>query len=138
MGYKLRSSVLDEIEYLANGNLTITFVGGAQYIYYNVSADVMMEFMAAENHGKYYVENIRNSYRYIKVNRLPPNVFNMLDAKYNKHRGKSVWDVLVAARPKVLFDVRAQLAAERASPNYVKTQRQLDNERIAQQYRRKK
>jgi hypothetical protein len=138
MGHKLNSSVLDELEYLANGNLIINYTNGSQYIYYSVPADVVMEFMAVDNPSRFYAERIRNVYRWILVAKLPPNVHDMFDHKYDKHRGKSSYAIVLASRPKKIWDVRAQLAAERAAPGYVKTQRQRDNERIAQHYRLKK
>jgi hypothetical protein len=58
------SSVLVSVGYDSDGLvLEMEIVGGAVYQYFDVPEPVFLELMSATSHGKYYNQNIRNSYR---------------------------------------------------------------------------
>jgi len=48
--------------------LEIEFTNGAAYQYFGVPAEVYRELMAAESHGRYFHQHVRNkSYRYQRL-----------------------------------------------------------------------
>jgi hypothetical protein len=52
----------------ATETLEVEFTSGTVYQYSNVPAEVYEELMAAESHGAYFAQNIRNGgYRYRRV-----------------------------------------------------------------------
>jgi KTSC domain-containing protein len=50
-----------------SSTLEIEFVSGAIYQYYGVPHTVYEELMGAESHGRYFVGNIRNDFRYMRL-----------------------------------------------------------------------
>lgn len=59
----VRSSNLGSVGYDANQRtLEIEFKSGGLYEYYDVPIEVHDELMNAESHGKYFNENIKESY----------------------------------------------------------------------------
>lgn len=47
--------------------LTVEFLSGTVYQYFDVSSQVYQELMAAGSVGTYFSQNIRNNYRYTKL-----------------------------------------------------------------------
>lgn len=47
--------------------LTVEFLSGTLYQYFDVSSQVYQELMAAGSVGTYFSQNIRNNYRYTKL-----------------------------------------------------------------------
>jgi len=66
----VRSSALRSVGYDREQRvLEIEFTGGAVYRYFDVPAEVHRGLMAAESHGRYFNEHVRNkSYRYERTN----------------------------------------------------------------------
>ena len=61
-------SNLASFEYDSNSKiLEIEFNSGGVYQYFNVSDSEYKNLMNADSHGKYFVANIRNDYRFLKV-----------------------------------------------------------------------
>jgi hypothetical protein len=50
-----------------SSTLEIEFASGGVYRYYGVPPSVHEALMAAGSHGRYFVGNIRNNYRYAKL-----------------------------------------------------------------------
>jgi hypothetical protein len=59
------TSVIDYDE-LSRG-LVVTFTSGGRYRYENVPPSVYKDFIAAESHGRYFHEFIRDRYRYHRL-----------------------------------------------------------------------
>jgi len=53
----------------ARALLEVEFHSGVIYRYGGVPARVYQEFLAAESHGRYFNENIRNRYLTVKIGR---------------------------------------------------------------------
>lgn len=65
---KLVSSNLEGCEFFPeSGVLTLEFKSGATYNYRNVPANVYHGLMAAESHGIFFHENIRDKFKYLRV-----------------------------------------------------------------------
>ena len=66
----VRSSALRSVGYDPKQRvLEIEFIQGAVYRYFDVSAEVYRGLMAAESHGRYFNQHVRNkSYRYKRMN----------------------------------------------------------------------
>lgn len=62
----VQSSVLVSVGY-EDGVLEVEFVGGAVYRYADVPVAVYEGLMAAESHGTFFNEHVRNAYRYARV-----------------------------------------------------------------------
>jgi hypothetical protein len=60
------SSNISSIGY-ANDTLYIRFNSGALYAYYNVPYSIYVSLMNASSHGKFFAENIKNTYRYNRI-----------------------------------------------------------------------
>jgi len=59
------SSQFKKVKYDSeNKILTITFKNDKRYEYYDMSADKFKEFMSAESLGKYFIKEIKNTYKY--------------------------------------------------------------------------
>ena len=57
------SSYLMEAQYDANSNqLTVTMKGGGQYVYSQVTADVMQDFQEARSKSEFYAHEIREKF----------------------------------------------------------------------------
>lgn len=64
----VESSNLASVGYDADNKiLEIEFNHGGVYQYFDVPQDVYDELMSADSHGKYFVHNIKNNYRYQKI-----------------------------------------------------------------------
>ena len=50
-----------------NEILTVEFIRGEQYEYYDVPEYIYRELMSASSHGSYFNMNIRNAFSYNKV-----------------------------------------------------------------------
>ena len=66
----VRSSALRSVGYDPGQRvLEVEFTGGEVYRYFDVPAKVHRELMAAESHGRYFQQHVRNKgYRFQKVN----------------------------------------------------------------------
>lgn len=65
---KLCSSNLESCEFDSEtGVLVIDFVAGSTYKYKNVPANIYHGLLAAESHGKFFHENIRDKFPYHRV-----------------------------------------------------------------------
>ena len=63
------SSNLASVGYNAKKKiLEVEFNHGGVYQYFNVSKKVYNELMDADSHGRYFVNNIRDCYDYLKAN----------------------------------------------------------------------
>lgn len=61
------STAISDIAYnSALGRLTITFNTGRRYDYFNVSAQRYQAFCNAESKGRYFNQNIRHAYAYMR------------------------------------------------------------------------
>lgn len=58
---KVNSSAINSISY-ANGDLTIEFNSGRSYVYHDVPADVYLDFLNADSHGRYFNQNIAKNF----------------------------------------------------------------------------
>ena len=47
--------------------LVVEFIKGGKYTYNNVPKNVYEDFMNAESQGKYFAQNIKQTYQYSKV-----------------------------------------------------------------------
>jgi hypothetical protein len=62
---QIESEAIAEIQYDAAGSkLFVHFVDGDWYTYFEVPPDVHRAFLAAESHGRFFHERIRDRYRY--------------------------------------------------------------------------
>jgi hypothetical protein len=59
------SEAIAEIRYDPDREiLFVRFIGGGWYRYFDVPASVQAAFVAAESHGRFFQENIRDKYDY--------------------------------------------------------------------------
>jgi len=69
---KIESSILNAVGYdIASKKLYVEFNSGLMYAYKKVPATVVMAMLMAESHGKYFNENIRDSYKFNTKNKWP-------------------------------------------------------------------
>ena len=65
---QVESSNLKAVSYDAeNRELYVWFLGGGIYVYYDVPPERYAGLIEAPSHGSYFVEHIRNTYRYRKI-----------------------------------------------------------------------
>lgn len=65
---RVDSEAILQIEHHAESRtLFVRFVDGDFYAYFDVTADVYEAFLAAESHGRFFQDHIRNRYPYRKV-----------------------------------------------------------------------
>jgi hypothetical protein len=58
---KVQSSTIDEVLYDGK-DMTITFTSGSTYVYSNVPNEVYTDFVNADSKGRYFHNNIKESY----------------------------------------------------------------------------
>jgi hypothetical protein len=62
---QVESEAIDEITYDSDRSiLFVRFAHGGWYMYFAVSRGIYEEFVAAESHGRYFHERIRDCYPY--------------------------------------------------------------------------
>lgn len=62
---KVKSSMLSEIAYDADGNrLHIRFSGGKEYVYHDVAQSLHDDMMAAESIGEFFAQNVRGKFQH--------------------------------------------------------------------------
>ncbi|MCA1653620.1 MAG: KTSC domain-containing protein [Sphingomicrobium sp.] len=62
------SEAILDIDYdAAAATLHVRFTSGDGYSYFDVPADVHRAFVAAQSHGRFFQQHIRDRYRYRKV-----------------------------------------------------------------------
>jgi KTSC domain len=62
---QVESEAIDEIAYEPRQSvLLVRFAHGGWYTYFGVPAAVYEEFIAAESHGRYFHEHVRDRYPY--------------------------------------------------------------------------
>lgn len=65
---KVNSSNIDYVEYNPSENqLTVRFVHGGTYIYFDVTSEEYDALLAAPSVGSYFAKNIKNSKNWEKV-----------------------------------------------------------------------
>jgi hypothetical protein len=63
----VESGAIDEIAYdTARSVMFVRFAHGDWYSYFEVPAEIYEEFVAAESHGRFFQERIRDRYRYCR------------------------------------------------------------------------
>lgn len=62
---KVDSSMINEVSY-DNGNLTILFKTGGEYVYSGVPENIYNSFISAPSKGRYFLSNIKNRYNYVR------------------------------------------------------------------------
>ena len=63
---KVQSSTIDEVLYDGK-DMTITFTSGSTYVYSNVPNEVYTDFVNADSKGRYFHNNIKESYTYTRL-----------------------------------------------------------------------
>lgn len=63
---KVQSSIIDEVLYDGK-DMTITFTSGSTYVYSNVPNEVYTDFVNADSKGRYFHNNIKESYAYTRL-----------------------------------------------------------------------
>ena len=58
----ISSTTLLGVDY-ENGELTVYFRNGKNYVYHNVPEDVFQQFITSPSKGKFYNQYIKNHYR---------------------------------------------------------------------------
>ena len=62
---QVESEAIDEIAYDATRSvLFVRFAHGGWYSYFDVSAEIYEAFVAAESHGRFFRDRIRDRYSY--------------------------------------------------------------------------
>ena len=62
------STAIRDIEYDDSDNyLTVTFVTGRVYVYFDVPVDVAAEFQSARSRGTFFNTRIRDRYRFREI-----------------------------------------------------------------------
>lgn len=62
------SSNLASVGYDSNNKLLeVEFNSGSIYEYFNVPEQEHLNLMSAQSHGKYFIANIRNDYRFSRI-----------------------------------------------------------------------
>lgn len=68
MGASTPSTAITDIEYdPERTRLTVTFITGRAYDYYDVPLDVAADFQSASSKGAFFNTRIRDRYRYEKI-----------------------------------------------------------------------
>ena len=62
---KVDSSMINEVSY-DNGNLTVLFKTGGEYVYSGVPENIYNSFISAPSKGRYFLSNIKNRYNYVR------------------------------------------------------------------------
>ena len=66
--YLMPSTVVNSVEYdTRTNNLTIGFVSGLVYVYFNVPEEIFYSFKNYREKGVYFNQYIRNKYRFKKM-----------------------------------------------------------------------
>lgn len=68
---KVKSSVIEDIEYDGADQLVVTFVNGRRYAYQGVSTALVRAFVAAESKGRFFNEHIRDAFQAIEITGRP-------------------------------------------------------------------
>ena len=66
--YLMPSTVINSVEYdTKTSNMTIGFVSGLVYVYFNVPEEIYHAFKNYREKGVYFNQHIRNKYRFKKI-----------------------------------------------------------------------
>lgn len=74
----------------ATSTLTVEFVSGNTYEYYNVPATVYNLLVKAQSKGQFFNANIRGNYRFARLDNLPTNVIPIARGKRGRRTELSV------------------------------------------------
>lgn len=68
MRVEVESSNIEYIEYYApKAELTVGFLNGSQYVYFDVPQETFDNFVAASSKGRFLNQEVKNVYYYEKV-----------------------------------------------------------------------
>ena len=60
------SSLINGVKWKDN-NLAVYLSTGRTYVYYDVAATTVLNFLSADSHGRFFNQSIRDSYNYSEI-----------------------------------------------------------------------
>jgi hypothetical protein len=65
---ELTSSMIKHANYNPDSKeLIVTFANDTDYLYSDVDENTVQEFFSSDSHGKYFNNNIKNKYNFLKI-----------------------------------------------------------------------